>query len=510
MERRYPRISSDAREDTREVMRLFKIEGKFPASVLQDAERSEKRLLKRGPREDLRKLFVFTCDPATARDFDDALSLTFDDGGNRVLGVHIADVSHYVLPGGAMDKEAFRRGNSVYFPDRVVPMLPESVSNGVCSLVPGKERLAFSVFITYDAKGVPVAHRFAKSRIRSKARFTYEQVGEMIAGASESSDAAAKTVLAVSSLARQLRERRFAQGALDIEIPETEIQLDENGEMSGFETRPYDESHWMVEECMVAANEAVAAELWRHGIRIPARLHEQPDEEKIGILQAELNGMGVKTGDLRNRKVFCAFLKRVKKHPLYPLIGTLVLRSMKRAVYSGAEIGHFGLAKKYYAHFTSPIRRYADLVLHRQLSEHLSGGKARIAPFKLEKIAAQATEREEISVEAERMLAEIKKMRFLHAGMMRGEIYSGVISKCMPFGCFVEIPDFGVSGLIHVSALSRDYVEFDEAGQMLFAPGGKTWRIGDAVRVSVSNVDVKHCKAEFIPAAKKGRSKKWI
>jgi ribonuclease R len=511
MERRYPRISADAREDTREVMKLFKIQGKFPASVIKDAERSEKRLLKRYKREDLRKMFIFTCDPATARDFDDALSLTIDEAGNRVLGVHIADVSHYVLPDSAMDKEAFKRGNSVYFPDRVVPMLPETVSNGVCSLVPGKERLAFSVFITYDEKGVPIARRFVKSRIKSKVRFTYEEVGQIIAGSSaKAPKEAVKAVLGITALAKQLRQRRFSLGALDIEIPEMELHLDENGEMLGCETRSYDESHWMVEECMVAANEAVATELWTKGIRIPARLHEQPDEEKIEILQAELNGMGVKTGDLRNRKVFINFLKRIKNHPLYSVIGTLVLRSMKRAVYDGTEIGHFGLAKQYYAHFTSPIRRYADLVLHRQLAEYLAGGNPRIQPYKLAKITAQVTEREEISVEAERMLAEIKKMRFLHAGMTRGEIYTGVISKCMPFGCFVEIPEFGVSGLIHVSMLSNSYVEFDEVNQLLFVPSGKKWRIGDRIDVSVADVDVKRCKAEFVPAERKGRSKRWI
>ena len=282
-----------------------------------------------------------------------------------MLGVHIADVSHYVKPGSAIDREAYRRSTSVYLCDRVVPMLPEELCNGVCSLVPDEDRLAFSVFLTFDKNGEVVKRSFSKSVIRSKARFTYEQVMAVIRGKSDARIASreAKTIRAISTLAQQIRAKRFAAGALDIEIPEAEVILDSNGEMTGLVTRPYDESHQMIEECMVAANEAVAKELWTKGIKILARLHEPPDDEKIDMLRAELKGLGIKAGNISNPHVFAQLLQTIKRNPLYPTLAMMVLRSMKRTVYDASAIGHFGLAKRYYAHFTSPIRRYPDLTL---------------------------------------------------------------------------------------------------------------------------------------------------
>ena len=316
----FPEPGKTAREDTAAVMKFYKLPKAFPPAVLAEARAVAKRKtseaeLKREGRLDLRKKFIFTCDPETARDYDDALSLEKDRKGNLVLGVHIADVAHYVKPGSALDREAYKRGTSVYLCDRVVPMLPEELSNGVCSLVPGEDRLAFSVFMTFDKNGEMVHRSFAKSVIRSKARFTYEQVMKVIGGgkaaprrAANMPKDAAKTVRAISALAQKLRAKRFALGALDIDIPEAEVLLDDNGEMTGIVTRPYDESHQMVEECMVAANEAVAKELWTKGIRILARLHESPDPEKLLTLRAELRGLGVKMGNIENQKVFAQFL----------------------------------------------------------------------------------------------------------------------------------------------------------------------------------------------------------
>ena len=497
--------------DTRAVMEQYELPSAFPKQVRAAAERASVRLDEPGKRLDLRKKFIFTCDPASARDFDDALSLETDKKGNRVLGVHIADVSHFVTPGSPLDKEAYRRSTSVYLVDKVVPMLPEQLSNGVCSLVPGEDRLAFSVFMTFDRSGEMVRREFAKSVIRSRARFTYEQVMAVIRGGRASVAGVGpkelRTVRAIAALAMELRARRFAAGALDIEIPEAEVALDRDGELESITARPYDESHQMVEECMVAANEAVAKELWTRGIRILARLHEPPDPEKLLMLRAELKSIGVKAGNLGNQKVMAQFLASVKGHPLYPTIAMMVLRSMKRAVYDASTIGHFGLAKRYYAHFTSPIRRYPDLTLHRQLAAWLEKRDAKVPPKLLAKWAEHSSEREEIAAEAERGLLEIKKYRLLDAQLSTRQIldYDAVVTKCAPFGCFVEIPELAVSGLVHVSLLSRKFVRFNESDQTLSAPGGGSWRVGDRMRVHVARVDFDARRVDFVPVGRRDR-----
>ena len=509
----FPPPGRTAREDTAAVMKFYKLPKAFPREVLEEARRiSTAEPLNRltANRLDLRKRFIFTCDPVTARDYDDALSLETDRKGNRILGVHIADVSHYVRPGSAIDREAYKRSTSVYFCDRVVPMLPEELCNGVCSLVPNEDRLAFSVFMTFDKNGEMVRREFAKSVIRSKARFTYEEVMTLISGDSRNSSRSrfsrtsreTRTILAINELAQQLRAKRFAAGALDLEVPEVEVTLDAAGEMTGLVTRPYDESHQMIEECMVAANEAVAKELWTRGVKILARLHEPPDPEKILLLRSELRGLGVKMGNIENPKVFAQFLKSIKKNPLYPTLSTMILRSMKKAVYDSSTIGHFGLAKKYYAHFTSPIRRYPDLTLHRQLAAYLENpSRAKVPPKLLAKWAEHTSEREEIATEAERGLLEIKKFRLMEDQLNSRQIldYDAVIVKCTPFGCFVEIPELAVSGLVHISLLSRKFVKFNESDQSLSAYGGGSWHIGDRMKVHVARVDFRERKIDFTP-----------
>ncbi|MBQ6137199.1 MAG: VacB/RNase II family 3'-5' exoribonuclease [Kiritimatiellae bacterium] len=515
----FPPPGRTPREDTAAVMKFFKLPKGFSADVMREAKaisalEADERSIARSGRLDLRKKFIFTCDPVTARDYDDAISLEKDRRGNRVLGVHIADVSHYVKPGSAIDREAFRRSTSVYLADRVVPMLPEALSNGVCSLVPGEDRFAFSVFMTFDSSGEMTKRVFAKSVIRSRARFTYEQVMRVISGGRKAKGGPLgpkerAVVLAVNELARELRAKRFAAGALDIEIPEAELILDGYGEMTGIVTRPYDDSHKMIEECMVAANEAVAKELWSNGVKILARLHEPPDEEKVMMLRAELRGLGVKVGNIENPKVFAQFLRSIKSHPLYPTIAVMALRSMKRAVYDSTTMGHFGLAKRYYAHFTSPIRRYPDLTLHRQLAAYLDqkagvkGASAKVSPGVLAKWAEHASEMEEVAAEAERGLVEIKKYRLLESQLDSRQIldYDAVVSKCTPFGCFVEIPELAVSGLVHVSVLSRRFVRYNESDRTLSAPGGGSWRIGDRMKVHVAKVDFRQRRIDFTPCS---------
>ena len=526
---RFPPPGKTAAEDTAAVMKFYKLPSSFPREVLKEAESVRRQYAdflessgRKGAnavppgRLDLREKFVFTCDPQSARDYDDALSIEIDRRGNRVLGVHIADVSHYVRPGSAIDREAYKRSTSVYLCDRVVPMLPEVLCNGLCSLVPGEDRLAFSVFMTFDRNGEMTGRSFAKSVIRSGRRFTYELVMAIIGRGDRprpgGRKAAAVTgrgrlskeeraVVEISKLAQQLRAARFASGALDIEIPEAEVILDGNKEMAGLVTRPYDESHQMVEECMVAANEAVAKELWTHGVRILARLHEPPEEEKIQLLREELRGLGVKVGNLGDPQVFARFLRTIKSDPLYPTLSMMVLRSMKKAVYDSTTIGHFGLAKRYYAHFTSPIRRYPDLTLHRQLADYLTHRGGRVPPRSLAAWAAHASEREQLAAEAERGLVEIKKYRLLEDQLATRQIldYDAVITKCMPFGAFVELPELAVSGLVHVSLLSRRFVKYNEYDHSLSAPGGGSWRVGDRLKVRVARVDFRERRVDFSP-----------
>jgi len=455
-------------------------------------------------RLDLRKKFIFTCDPVSARDYDDALSLETDRKGNRVLGVHIADVSHFVQPGSAVDREAYKRGTSVYLCDRVIPMLPEKLCNGECSLLPGVDRLTFSVFMTFDREGEMVKREFAKSVIHSQARFTYEQVMKVIAGGEDRAHRLGrretKTIRALSELAQQLRAKRFASGALDLEVPDVQVELDNAGNMTGLRVTPYDESHQMIEECMVAANEAVAKELWTHGIKILARLHDSPDPEKLEMLRAELRGLGVKPGNLENPKVFAQFLQSIKKHPLYSTISVMVLRSMKKAVYDGERMGHFGLAKRYYAHFTSPIRRYPDLTLHRQLAAYLEGKNARIPAPTLKRWAKHLSEKEQEAAEAERESVDDKKYELLEREIVSRCLveYEAVVEKCMPFGCFVQIPELAVSGLVHVRNLGRGYLRFNRHDQTL----GR-WKIGDKLKVTVGSVNRFERKIDFIPVKRR-------
>lgn len=494
--------------DTLVVMKQFDLPEAFPDAVIDEAEQVSRRLQRPGKRLDLRDRYIFTIDPATARDFDDAISLEHDDKGRRVLGVHIADVSHFVRPGTELDNEASERGTSVYLVDRVIPMLPEQLSNGVCSLRPDEDRLTFSVFMTFDEKGNMVASSFAKSRIRSKLRLNYEQAYAALLdkpvpeGDDPVPQEAAKLIKECWQLADQLRKRRFADGALDLEVPEVEVILDAEGRMQRLETRPYDESHQLIEECMVAANEAVARELWGNGIKILTRLHEPPDPDKIEELHASLAQLGMHPGDLSHQKNLAAFLRSIADHPLRAHADMLILRSLKRAVYSSDAIGHFGLAKGFYCHFTSPIRRYPDLVVHRQLADYLEGkGGGRLPPDYLAATARETTECEQVADDASRQLIEIKKFRFLQQQLddRRLTAYHAVVAKCTSYGVFIDIPELAMGGMVHISHLARQFVRFNPVTETLSA-GTAVFRVGTKMDVVVETVDFDNRRADFVPA----------
>ncbi len=492
--------------DTEVVMRQFDLSTEFPPEVLQDAEAVAARAQRPGRRDDLRGEYIITIDPVRARDFDDAISMTTDAQGRRVLGVHIADVSHFVRPEGALDQEAMARGTSVYLVDKVIPMLPEQLSNGECSLRPDVDRLTFSAFMTFDDKGRMVARRFARTLIHSRQRLTYEQAMDIMMdrpaeGLTTIPEMTKELLARVRELARQLRQRRFADAALDLEVPESEVIIGPDGRMTGIRTVPHDESHQLIEECMVAANEAVATELETRGIRIIARLHEAPDEDKLAELRANLLQLGVKSGDLSDPRRMSQFIAETADHPLAAHLHTMVLRSMKRAVYSAEASGHFGLAKKHYAHFTSPIRRYPDLVLHRQLAGFLLGekGAGGVLPAEyLKRTAAHCSAREQLADDASRALIEIKKFRLLQQQLddQKPVVYDAVVSKVANFGLFVDVQGVQVTGMIHISMISSSFVRHNSANDSL-SVGNEIFRVGTKLRVHVARVDFNQRRADF-------------
>jgi len=495
-------------QDTMAAIRHYGLPDAFPSEVLTEAETVSDLLERPGRRVDLRKLFVLTIDPKRAKDFDDALSMERDDEGRRVLGVHIADVSHFVRPRSALDKEAQSRGNSVYLPDRVIPMLPEQLSNGVCSLRPDVDRLAFSVFMTVDSKGQVVASRFERTRIRSKRRFTYEEalpviMGENVSGVGKQ---ATRLLRDLHRLAQQFRKRRFARHALELDAPEPEVMVDKDGVTTEIRMVANDESHQLVEECMVAANEATARELSDRSIPSIYRIHAPPSAEKMQDLTAELAGLGFEPGDLTNRRNLAKFLRSVKGDARADYVRLAVLKSMNRAEYSPERAEHFGLAKQYYGHFTSPIRRYPDLVVHRQLGSLVvrqAKPDARRSPRlygkdELEKISVNCSDTERRADEAERAVVEIKKYRFLKQQLDSGELqtYEAVVVSVMNFGLFVEIPALQVQGLVHVSELSNGFVRHSRHNQSLRA-GKKRYAVETRLQVIIAKVDMEGRKLDF-------------
>lgn len=478
--------------DTLAIEREYGISAVFPEDVRREAEASPALLGDVGGRLDLRDRLIVTIDPATAKDYDDALSLETDGDGRRVLGVHIADVSHFVRPGSALDKEARRRGTSVYLVDHVAPMLPEQLSNGVCSLVEGEDRLAFSAFLTFDERGRPVARRFAKSVIRSRRRMTYGEALDVIEGraASVPEDVRA-LVLSLNGLSQQLRRSRFDRFSLDLESNDLEIDIDGKGRMTGIHPAEHNAAHELVEEAMIAANEAVATEVAQRRVPHLARFHDAPAEERLESLSAELFALGVRAGALNEARSLARVLRQVDGTPIESYVSMLVLRSMKRAEYTlstDAE-GHFGLAKRFYSHFTSPIRRYPDLVMHRQLAALCDG--VRDVPGDLRAIARECSAAEMNADLAERALVEIKKYRFLEEQLKNGTAaeYDALVVQVKEFGVFVEITDLGVGGMIPADDPRFGRMRYDDARGCFTGRGGATVAPGAHLAVVVTAVD---------------------
>lgn len=493
--------------DILSIIRKYHLPTEFPKDVLDQAERISEQIDSRQleGREDLRKEFIVTIDPDDARDFDDAIQVEKTNGGWR-LGVHIADVAAYVEPGSALDREARRRGNSVYLPDRVIPMLPERLSNGVCSLNPEVDRLTHSVFIQFDKNGAPKSARFGRTVIRSAHRHTYKQAYAILK--SPPRDQLGERLHLAWELAGVLRRKRFEHGALDLDFPEVKVWVDENGRPVRLERVENDESHQLIEEFMLAANEAVARQLKKRAIPTIYRVHENPDPDKLAEYREFVLSFNYRVGDLTHRAELQRLLTSIRGKPEEQALKIALLKSLKRARYSSQPLGHYGLAKANYLHFTSPIRRYADLVVHRSLASddalHRRGETAR-RPYHIDmgeitSIAEHLSITERTAADAEIDAAQMKKLEFFQRQLdqRNPQIFRAAIVDVRNYGLMVELPDALITGLVHVSSLTDDFYVFEPARRQLIGRRSrKRFSVGGELSVFVARVDAFKRQVDF-------------
>jgi ribonuclease R len=486
--------------DMLSILRKYNLPTEFPKTVLDEANRIPKSVEHRmiDGREDLRDKFIVTIDPDDARDFDDAIDVDKINDEGWKLGVHIADVSAYVTPNSALDREARQRGNSVYLPDRVIPMLPERLSNGVCSLNPGVDRLTFSVSIEFDKNGRARNARFARSVIRSAKRLSYKEAYAILQ--SKPNGELSRRLHTAWELASLLRRRRFEHGSLDLDFPEVKVYVDPAGKPIRLERVENDESHQLIEEFMLAANEAVARELRHRSLATIYRVHEDPDPEKLGEYREFILSFGYKVGDLSHRKEVQRFLASIRGKPEEQALKIGLLKSLKRARYAAQPLGHYGLAKANYLHFTSPIRRYADLVVHRTLAERNVSRRSKIDIGQLESLAEHISDTERNAADAEIESVRLKKLQFFQRQLeeRNPQVFRAAIVDVRNYGLVVELPDAVVTGLVHVSALTDDFYRFDAAQRRLIGRRtNRRYAVGDEIRVFVARVDTFKQQIDF-------------
>ena len=481
------------------VAKSYELPMEFPEKVLKQADRI-KETLNEGDfygREDLRDVVMVTIDGEDAKDLDDAVSLTKDEEFYH-LGVHIADVSNYVQYNSALDKEALKRGTSVYLADRVIPMLPKKLSNGICSLNAGEDRLALSCLMDIDKKGRVVSHRIVESVIHVKERMSYTDVKKILLQEDEELAKRYEELLPMffqmKELSELLRNRRKKRGAIDFDFPESKLVLDENGKV--VDIYPYEQNvaTRLIEDFMLAANETVAEEYCMLGLPFVYRTHETPDMEKMEVVLEMVHQAGIKVRKGKEEispKEVQKILKEIEGMECEPFFARLILRSMKQAKYTVEDTGHFGLAAKYYCHFTSPIRRYPDLQIHRIIKETLRGKmtEAKVQHYKeiLEEVARQSSAMERRAEEVERETVKMKKAEYMKQHI--GEAFEGIVSGVTEWGLYVEL-DNTVEGLVHVNTLTDDYYSFDKDRYCLVGDmTGRTYTMGQRVKVWVENAD---------------------
>ena len=491
--------------------------GEFPKSVIKAIKKLPNDVEERDieGRKDFRGKHVFTIDGEDAKDFDDAVSIEKLPNGNYLLGVHIADVSNYVKEGDPIDIEAFKRGTSVYLIDTVIPMLPFKLSNDLCSLVEGKDRLTVSAEMEIDEYGRILKKQFSKSVIRSVKRLTYTKVTKLLEDPDEEIENEIgfirKDLEMMRDLAHTIKTSRLGRGSIEFASDEVKVIVDENGYVKDIVLRKQNIAEMMIEEFMISANESVAELFDRIGFPFIYRIHGKPDVETIAELSEYLRAIGIKFKIMENIQpiMLQRILEQIKGHPLEMVIQRLLVRSMKKAVYSETNVGHFGLASLNYTHFTSPIRRYPDLMVHRLLKIYIERGKFSSEDVEryskiLPSIAKHSSEREIIADQAERDLISMKKIEYAQNHI--GEVFDVVVTGVTDFGLFVEIPDKAISGLIHISTLN-DYYIHDEKFNTLTGTHGKTFKIGDKLKAKIISADKIKGMIDFVLEDENGKGR---
>ena len=490
---------NDPGTDIMSIVKGYDLPVEFPERVMNQAEKCPDHVTNAdiAGRKDLRDWMMVTIDGEDAKDLDDAVSVT-KEGENYTLGVHIADVSNYVQEKSALDREALNRGTSVYLVDRVIPMLPHKLSNGICSLNEGVDRLALSCIMTVDKKGNVIGHEIAETVIRVDKRMTYTSVKKILEdrdpGECQKYEEFVPMFERMEELAGLLRERRRQRGSINFDFPETKMVLDENG--VPVEMKPYDRNvaTKIIEDFMLLANETVAEDYYWQELPFVYRTHEAPDEEKIKTLAVFINNFGytmhIGANEVRPKEVQ-KLLARIEGTPEEALISRLALRSMKRAQYFPENTGHFGLAASYYTHFTSPIRRYPDLQIHRIIKDNLRGrmNEEKIEHYQsiLPEVTKHSSDMERRADEAERETIKLKKTEYMSGHI--GEVFEGVISGITKWGMYVELPDT-VEGLVHVSSMKDDHYEYYENRfEMAGVHTNKIYKLGQKVYVRVTGAD---------------------
>ena len=499
--------------DVLSVAKSYELPMEFPEKVMNQAEKI-KTELNEGDffgRMDLRDWTMVTIDGEDAKDLDDAVSLT-KEGEFYRLGVHIADVSNYVQYNSALDREALKRGTSVYLVDRVIPMLPKKLSNGICSLNAGEDRLALSCLMDIDKKGNVVGHKIAETVIHVTERMTYTNVNKILTHADEAVTKKYQELVPMFFLMKELseivRKNRKKRGAIDFDFPESKVILDENGKPVDIYEYEHNSATDLIEDFMLLANETVAEEYYFNEIPFVYRTHEEPDSEKIESVFSMIRAGKIKVKKAKENvspKEIQQVLKEIEGLECEPFFARLLLRSMKQAKYTTDCIGHFGLAARYYCHFTSPIRRYPDLQIHRIIKENLRSRmtKEKKQHYKeiLPDVASRSSMLERRAEEVERETVKMKKAEYMMAHI--GEEFEGIISGVTEWGFYVELSNT-IEGLVHVNLLTDDYYEYDREHYTLTGEDtGKVYKMGQKIRVKVSKADLATRTVDFLPAKEK-------